>query len=228
MSTQDCADCAPSTPTIEPKTSQSKSGHSSTNSAPIDPNTFSPPILSQGSDGEQLPRVVIEFCDRCRWLHRATWTLTELFLTFPPTSTASESGELTSSGLKAITLLPRSAPETAGRFRVWLYRYRTIEQEFEESVGKESWDGAELVWDRKVEGGFPELKVLKQRIRNLIAPGHHLGHSDKDAFTKSSPVPPSQPPTLSKESSAAPPPEVSEKGQAEEPSEFDYNPRYRC
>ena len=34
--------------------------------------------------------------------------------------------------------------ETAGRFRVWL-----------------STDtGPELMWDRKIEGGFPELKVL--------------------------------------------------------------------
>ena len=28
------------------------------------------------------------------------------------------------------------------------------------------------------EGGFPELKVLKQRIRNLIQPDMSLGHSD--------------------------------------------------
>lgn len=65
------------------------------------------------------------------------------------------------------------------------------------------------MWDRKVEGGFPEvssqlrryknrnklnvwpsrpavftssneqLKVLKQRIRNVIQPKQSLGHSDK-------------------------------------------------
>lgn len=28
------------------------------------------------------------------------------------------------------------------------------------------------------EGGFPELKVLKQRVRNLIQPDMNLGHSD--------------------------------------------------
>lgn len=35
-----------------------------------------------------------------------------------------------------------------------------------------------VVWDRKQEGGFPEMKVLKQRIRDHVAPTRDLGHSD--------------------------------------------------
>lgn len=35
-----------------------------------------------------------------------------------------------------------------------------------------------LIWERKRDGGFPEAKVLKQRIRDLIDPGRDLGHSD--------------------------------------------------
>lgn len=35
-----------------------------------------------------------------------------------------------------------------------------------------------LLWSRIAEGGFPELKVLKQRLRDQIAPGQSLGHSD--------------------------------------------------
>ena len=35
-----------------------------------------------------------------------------------------------------------------------------------------------LIWDRKAEGGFPETKILKQRVRNLIEPEKNLGHSD--------------------------------------------------
>lgn len=82
--------------------------------------------------------------------------------------------------------MPLNAEETAGRFRVWLFL-----------------DGKApvLVWDRKVEGSFPELKVLvsvyllrilsrynrvldlyvqqKQRIRDHVQPGKSLGHSDK-------------------------------------------------
>lgn len=35
------------------------------------------------------------------------------------------------------------------------------------------------VWDRKAEGRFPEMKELKQLIRDQIAPNRHLGHSDR-------------------------------------------------
>lgn len=35
-----------------------------------------------------------------------------------------------------------------------------------------------LLWDRKTEGGFPETKVLKQRVRDRIDPKKDLGHSD--------------------------------------------------
>ncbi len=36
----------------------------------------------------------------------------------------------------------------------------------------------ELVWSRAVEGRFPEIKELKQRVRDRIAPEKALGHSD--------------------------------------------------
>ncbi|CAH0534000.1 hypothetical protein VST7929_01882 [Vibrio stylophorae] len=35
------------------------------------------------------------------------------------------------------------------------------------------------IWERKRDGGFPEAKVLKQRVRDLIAPDRDLGHSDR-------------------------------------------------
>jgi len=35
-----------------------------------------------------------------------------------------------------------------------------------------------LVWSRKAEGRFPELKELKQRVRDVVAPDLALGHSD--------------------------------------------------
>lgn len=35
-----------------------------------------------------------------------------------------------------------------------------------------------LVWSRKAQKSFPELKELKQRIRDQIAPHKNLGHSD--------------------------------------------------
>ena len=37
----------------------------------------------------------------------------------------------------------------------------------------------ELLWDRVRDGGFPETKVLKQRIRDHIEPQRDLGHIDR-------------------------------------------------
>ncbi len=36
----------------------------------------------------------------------------------------------------------------------------------------------DLIWERKRDGGFPEAKVLKQRVRDLVWPERDLGHSD--------------------------------------------------
>lgn len=36
----------------------------------------------------------------------------------------------------------------------------------------------ELVWSRKDMGRFPEIKELKQLIRDRVAPGRDLGHTD--------------------------------------------------
>ncbi|MBA1274631.1 SelT/SelW/SelH family protein [Stutzerimonas azotifigens] len=35
------------------------------------------------------------------------------------------------------------------------------------------------IWERKHDGGFPEAKVLKQRVRDLIDPARSLGHNDR-------------------------------------------------
>ena len=36
-----------------------------------------------------------------------------------------------------------------------------------------------LLWERKRDGGFPDIKVLKQLVRDRIAPERDLGHSDR-------------------------------------------------
>ena len=38
--------------------------------------------------------------------------------------------------------------------------------------------GDELVWSRKEKGGFPDIKELKQLVRDRVAPGRDLGHSE--------------------------------------------------
>lgn len=57
--------------------------------------------------------------------------------------------------LKAITLQPS---EVSGSFHI-------------------SIDGTK-VFDRKDYGGFPEIKELKQMVRDQVNPGKSLGHAD--------------------------------------------------
>jgi len=37
----------------------------------------------------------------------------------------------------------------------------------------------ENIWSREREGRFPEMKQLKQLVRDRVAPGKELGHSDR-------------------------------------------------
>lgn len=67
-------------------------------------------------------------------------------------------------------------PATGGIFQVHL----TYKSEANEAAAPQEF----LIWDRKAEGGFPETKVLKQRVRNHIEPGRDLGHSDKPSTIK--------------------------------------------
>ncbi|EAU41842.1 hypothetical protein FP2506_15454 [Fulvimarina pelagi HTCC2506] len=57
--------------------------------------------------------------------------------------------------LQSVTL----RPATGGRFEIM-------------------YDG-ETIWERKADGGFPEAKVLKQRVRDRLDPTRDLGHSDR-------------------------------------------------
>ena len=41
-------------------------------------------------------------------------------------------------------------------------------------------DGAELVWDRVCDDGFPDVKILKRLIRDRAATGRDLGYFDQD------------------------------------------------
>ena len=61
----------------------------------------------------------------------------------------------------------------------------TFEQEIDELTLKpgnggifEVWANDQRVWSRADDGGFPEIKVLKSRVRDVIAQGRDLGHSD--------------------------------------------------
>ncbi|SET83434.1 Rdx family protein [Thalassotalea agarivorans] len=35
------------------------------------------------------------------------------------------------------------------------------------------------VWSREHDGGFPDIKTLKQRVRDIVIPSKDLGHIDR-------------------------------------------------
>lgn len=39
----------------------------------------------------------------------------------------------------------------------------------------------DVVWDRKRDGGFPDVAPLKRLVRDRVAPGRSLGHTDRHA-----------------------------------------------
>ncbi|KAK5165614.1 hypothetical protein LTR16_000535 [Cryomyces antarcticus] len=129
------------------------------------------------TDQIKLPRVAITYCTQCRWMLRAAYFAQELLSTF-------------STAIGEVALIPA----TGGIFTVHLTYHplgSSTSPENASYVTNENQRGNEdvetqrvLVWDRKAEGGFPETKILKQRIRNFIEPGRDLGHSDKPS-TKS-------------------------------------------
>ena len=41
-----------------------------------------------------------------------------------------------------------------------------------------TYDG-ESIWERKRDGGFPDVKSLKQRVRDKLDPERALGHTDR-------------------------------------------------
>jgi len=42
--------------------------------------------------------------------------------------------------------------------------------------------GDALIWERKRDGGFPDVKALKQRVRDRVDPDRNLGHIDRHTY----------------------------------------------
>jgi len=63
---------------------------------------------------------------------------------------------------------------------------QTFEGDIDEAILKPSeiagiwriYANDQQVWDRKTERGLPEMKDLKRRVRDIIAPEKSLGHAE--------------------------------------------------
>ena len=98
---------------------------------------------------------------------------------------------------EALPVDPASGPRIAITYCTqcqWLLRAAWMAQELLSTFGQELREVAlkpgtggifeiryegQLIWERKADGGFPEAKVLKQRVRDLLDPDRDLGHSDR-------------------------------------------------
>lgn len=122
----------------------------------------------------EYPAVSIVYCVRCNWVLRASWYQQEILQTF--TSKAKNPEDAL---IKSVILKPSFV---SGTFKVFI------------KCSAES--GWVQVWDRIGNQGFPEAKILKQLIRNVLSPDTKLGHSDKKSAvggTLVSEVPPAGP-----------------------------------
>ncbi|ROV98969.1 hypothetical protein VSDG_03707 [Cytospora chrysosperma] len=108
-----------------------------------------------------LPRVTIKFCTQCKWMLRAAYYAQELLSTF-------------STSLGEVAL----QPSTGGTFTVEIFHYLAPAPGFSPAGGPGAGPGR-VLWDRKADGGFPETKELKRRVRDVIDPGRDLGHVDR-------------------------------------------------
>ncbi|EEY22650.1 selenoprotein W family protein [Verticillium alfalfae VaMs.102] len=119
-----------------------------------------PPVTHPESDAQAaplplpLPRIAIRFCTQCKWMLRAAYFAQELLSTF-------------STSLGEVALIP----STGGTFTV------TITTAADADPASTS---TKTLWDRKTDGGFPETKELKRRVRDVIDPSRNLGHVDRD------------------------------------------------
>ncbi|KAL2802656.1 Rdx family-domain-containing protein [Aspergillus granulosus] len=108
------------------------------------------------------PRITIQYCTQCKWMLRAAYFAQELLSTF-------------STDIGEISLVPR----TGGLFRVTIFPSASTPQEASKGT---------VLWDRKRDGGFPEVKVLKSLVRNVIDPTRDLGHTDRALKKGSAPA----------------------------------------
>ncbi|KAI5465582.1 Rdx family-domain-containing protein [Mariannaea sp. PMI_226] len=139
-----------------------------------------PPTLSSAATICPLPRVTIQFCTQCKWLLRAAYYAQELLSTF-------------STALGEVAL----QPSTGGTFIVSIthapaapaqQHHDTAPGEPEPKAELESGSSSsaapavmtKVLWDRRTDGGFPETKELKRRVRDVVEPHRNLGHVDRD------------------------------------------------
>lgn len=111
-----------------------------------------------------MPKVIIQFCAKCKWHNRAVWYLQEIMQTF------GEGDRFVSE----ISLQP--ILDVPGLFQVLVEDKETkiiYKRRFKKSEDPQD---APYYYD-----GFPDSKLLKTLIRDELFPSEKLGHVDGTA-----------------------------------------------
>lgn len=105
------------------------------------------------NDSVRFPRVVIEYCPKCKWLLRASYLATEFLETFSET-------------VREISLQPGAS----GVFTITVYLGPDQSQVLWDRKAAGGFDNQ------------PSIAKLKTVLREIVAPGQNLGHVDRAAF----------------------------------------------
>ncbi|KAF8422434.1 Rdx family-domain-containing protein [Tirmania nivea] len=122
--------------------------------------------MAPAPPGVKYPHITIQYCTQCKWMLRAAYFAQELLSTFSSAPLPGTPPQHFT--LPAVTLLPA----TGGVFTVTLYH--VADPAAPHMVQQK------VLWDRKTDGGFPEAKELKRRVRDVVDPSRGLGHIDKE------------------------------------------------
>jgi predicted Rdx family selenoprotein len=165
-------------------------------------------MTSEASAAVRVPRLAIEFCTQCKWNLRAAYVSLptvvsacscglmkgRVKITRPivrrhhahldSVQYAQELLQTFGTSVGEVALLPA----TGGTFVITMTH---VPINAAEMVSGQSESNAKsvtqtLIWDRKIDGGFPETKELKNRVRNIIQPDRDLGHIDRSLKKASS------------------------------------------
>ncbi|RDA90300.1 hypothetical protein CP533_3346 [Ophiocordyceps camponoti-saundersi (nom. inval.)] len=154
-----------------------------------------------------LPRVTIKFCTQCRWMLRAAYYAQELLSTFA-LAIGEVALQPSTGGTFVVAVTHHQAhqqqqqhhqqqpqttttntnanpdihpPDTNASTKANTDNNTSTSASASASTSTPTTTATTtttILWDRSVDGGFPETKELKRRLRDLIEPGRNLGHVD--------------------------------------------------
>ena len=127
-----------------------------TTTTPVDTTLQPTQVCLTGSNTAAqflAPHLTITYCTGCNWLLRATYLAQEYLRQQHSTA--------------AVTLIPCRPPAKGGTFRVTI-------------ATTKHHDTPQLVWDRSIEGRFPETDELLERIAQLSAANSTDNDDDND------------------------------------------------